>query len=72
MSIKRPHGLIRNAEWICWTWIDVTEQGDTESMFIRGRQRPLDEAMKLAGGSIRDLEPYLWALSLGPEGANDV
>jgi len=72
MSTRRAHSEIKNAEWICWTWIDVTQNDDTESMFIRGRQRPLDEAMKLAGGSIHDLEPYLWALNVGPEGANEV
>lgn len=61
--IKAYHE-ISLAEWIIWIWHDCTEIQQAESHFIRFRQRALDEAMKLAGGSIEDLKPYLWAAEL--------
>ncbi len=58
----KKYSEITHAEWIVYRWIEVTEQTDDESRFIRGLQRPLDEAMKLAGGTIEKLQPYLWVL----------
>lgn len=65
---KRAYSTITNAEWICWRWIEVTECGDIESQFVRSTQRPLTEAMKLAGGTINNLTPYLYALRLDEHG----
>lgn len=59
--VKNYHD-ITHAEWILFEQIPVTAFGDSESRWMRGHPRPLDEAMKLAGGTIKDLQPYLWAL----------
>lgn len=62
----RPREIddITFAEWILYTWIDVTIISSSRSCFVRGRRRPLDESMRLAGGSIKDLRPYLRDLDL--------
>lgn len=61
-AIQKRFSEITHAEWICYHWIDVTTIGDAGSKYIRGTKRPLDEAMRLSGGSIETLQPYLWAL----------
>ena len=61
-TTAKKYSEITHAEWILYHWIDVTANSDAESKFVRGTERPLDEAMKLAGGSIKDLAPYLHAL----------
>jgi hypothetical protein len=33
-------------EWIAWLWIDVTELGNAERMYLRGLRRPIDGAEK--------------------------
>ncbi len=58
----KKYSEITHAEWIMFEWVSVTTWMDKEPVYIRGLPRPLDEAMKLAGGSIKDLQPYLWAL----------
>ncbi len=62
MSDAKKYSEITHAEWIVFRWTEVTSTMDKEPMFLRGLQRPLDEAMKLSGGSIKTLQPYLWAL----------
>ena len=61
---RKKYSAITHAEWICWNWIDVTYLHESESHYLRGLQRPLDEAIGLAGGTIEDLKPYLWALDI--------
>ena len=53
---------ITYAEWIMFKWIEVTTYADTSQRFMRTGARPLDEAMNFAGGTIKDLEKYVWAL----------
>ena len=61
---RKKHSEITHAEWICWNWIDTTYFHEDESHYLRGLQRSLDDAMEYAGGSIKDLKPYLWALDI--------
>lgn len=55
----KSHDSITFAEWILYNWISVTTFSDKQPEYIRGHLRPLDEAMRLAGGSIKDLRPYM-------------
>ena len=50
---------ITYAEWICYDWVEIRTMGTLEGHWICLGRRPLDESMKLAGGSINDLKPYL-------------
>ena len=60
--MTKKESEITIAEWILYEWVDVTPRSVGEREFIRSYQRPLDEAMVLAGGTMKDLQPYLWAL----------
>ena len=61
---RKKYSEITHAEWICWDWIDMTLITENESHYLRGLQRPLNDAMEYAGGTIQDLKPYLWALDM--------
>ena len=61
-NIVKNYMDITDAEWILFEQIPVTAFGDSVSRWMRGQPRPLAEAMKLAGGTIKDLRPYMWAL----------
>lgn len=59
MSEPRPYSQILFWEWIIYRFAEVTTVGDLEPMFVRTWERPLDESMRLAGGSIKVLDEYL-------------
>lgn len=61
-NIIKKYSEITHAEWIIYNWIQTTVMSSDEPEFLRGLERPLDEAMKLSGGSIETLKPYLWVL----------
>jgi hypothetical protein len=37
---------ITRSEWVAWVWLDATELGDKEKMYIRGDQRDPSESLK--------------------------
>lgn len=59
---------ITDAEWIMFKWEDVTSYSDPRQQFLRMGVRPLDESIRLAGGTIEDVKPYRWALNLDSVG----
>lgn len=59
---------ISDAEWIMFKWEEVTTFSDVRQRFLRCRVRPLDESIRMAGGSIKDLEQYRHALYSRQEG----
>lgn len=67
-AIIKSYEEITDAEWIMFRWEEVTTFSDPRQMFLRTRVRPLDESIKMAGGSIKDLEPYRHALHVRQEG----
>jgi|AMWB02.1.fsa_nt_gi hypothetical protein len=60
----KKHSEMTASDWIVYRWAEVTWMSDSEPRYARGLPRPLDEAMKLAGGSIKDLEPHLAKLGV--------
>ena len=62
MNIIKKYSEITHAEWIIYNWIQTTYASSPEPEFLRGLPRPLDEAMRLSGGSIETLKPYLQIL----------
>lgn len=62
MSIVKKYSELTHAEWIIYNWIQTSVWSSNEPEFLRGLPRPLDEAMRLSGGSIDTLKPYLWVL----------
>ena len=59
MDTRVKQSDISIADWICYYWIPATYYSEDEPRYLRGLRRPLDESMELAGGSIKDLKPYL-------------
>jgi hypothetical protein len=53
---------ITDAEWIMFRWQEVTTFSDIRQSFLRLGVRPLDESIKMAGGTIEDVKRYRWAL----------
>lgn len=63
-KILKKYTDITNAEWILYTWTFEGATATGEPVYIRNTLRPLDEAMRLSGGSIETLKPYLRAVNV--------
>ena len=58
-SKHTKYNEITDAEWIVYDWQAVRVLGDGEEFWMCIGRRGKDEAMRLAGGSMEDLQPYL-------------
>ena len=47
-SVTRKITEMKRSEWVAFNWINVTEHGQPEPVYLRGTFRPIEDAISAA------------------------